>query len=130
MIHFHSSWGAGPSRPALFLLLFVLVLVGCRTGVNIALKDSSGINVGSISIEDSTWPIVSYFTGPTFNFWTREGLDQPVFLDATATMTNSTSALAIYQSTEDKAIAIRMGYGFTTNSVGLVASPPPLKEPL
>ena len=106
-------------RLAISLALLALVLVGCKTGVKIALKDSSGINVGSISVEDSTWPIVSYFTGPTFTFWAREDLDRPVFIDATATMTNSTSALAIYTSNESKNIDIKMGYGLT-NAVNAV----------
>lgn len=95
----------------------VAAAVGCKTGAVVTLKDSSGINVGSISFEESTWPIVSYFTGPTFRFWVRDGVTDSIEVRGSACLTNSTSAIGIYQSSEVKQLNIEANYDSKKNSV-------------
>lgn len=97
-------------KKVLFYTLVVVFFYGCKTGVSVSLKDSSGINVGSITFEESTWPIVSYRTGPDYRFWVREKSPGIITVDGFASLTNSTSALGIYQSDEGKAITIKMSY--------------------
>lgn len=95
---------------------------GCSTLVAVDLKDSSGVNVGSISLQDSSWPIVSYFTGPTYRFRVYEDFGGSVWLEGNAALTNSTSAVGIYESSESKNLEIKMG--FNTNAVEKVKNTP------
>ena len=95
------------------------LVLGCTTGVTVVLKDSSGVNVGSISFQESTWPIVSYFTGPIFRFWAREDFDGKMWVKGSASLTNTTSACGIYESTERKDLEIDMFYNMKTNEVAI-----------
>lgn len=105
----------------LLACLLFATLCGCSTLVAIDLKDSSGVNVGSISLQDSSWPVVSYFTGPTYRFRIYNGFDGSIWLEGNATLTNSTNAAGIYESSEAKNLEVRMG--FSTNLVGKAKSP-------
>ena len=97
-------------KNVIFYTLLAIFFYGCKTGVSVTLKDSSGINVGSIALEESTWPIVSYWTGPDYKFWVRDQTPGVITVDGVASLTNSTSALGIYQSSEAKNIKIKMSY--------------------
>lgn len=92
--------------------LSAIVIVGCSTGICITLNDSTGATVGNISIEEAVWPVLSIHTGPTFRYWmNKDSVDcaTNITLDASASITNSTSCLGIYNDNSTKSLSIKMG---------------------
>lgn len=82
------------------------IAAGCGTSTTIVLTDSTGVHVGTFEVADTPIPAVSYSTGPRFAAMTRKGSINGLYVDGSASITNETHALGIYDSFEVKHLRI------------------------
>ena len=91
------------------IVSLVAALCGCRSGLTVILTDSSAVTAGSYQVGETPIPAVSYNVGPRFLMRSQEGMSNLVLrLTAYATITNETSALGIYDSSEGKELKIKV----------------------
>ena len=101
-----------------------LAIAGCGTATTVVLTDSTGIHVGTFEVADTPIPAVSYSTGPRFAAMTRKESVNGIWAKGTATITNETHALGVYDSYEVKTLTVEAGlatYDGATNGVEKVA---------
>lgn len=88
---------------------FFAALCGCHSGLTVILTDSSAVTAGSYQVGETPIPAISYNVGPRFMMRSQDGMTNLVLrLTAYATITNETSALGIYDSSEAKELKIDM----------------------
>lgn len=83
------------------------IAAGCGTSTTIVLTDSTGVHVGTFEVADTPIPAVSYSTGPRFAAMTRKGSINGLYVDGSASITNETHALGIYDSYEVKNLRVK-----------------------
>ena len=83
-----------------------LAIAGCGTSTTIVLTDSTGVHVGTFEVADTPIPAVSYSTGPRFAAMTRKGSINGLYVSGSASITNETHALGIYDGYEVKTLRI------------------------
>lgn len=94
---------------SIIAIAMILALCGCYSGLTVVLTDSSNITAGTYQVGDTPIPAVSYNVGPRFMMRSQDGMTNIVLrLTAYATITNETSALGIYDSSEAKELKIDM----------------------
>lgn len=82
------------------------IAAGCGTSTTIVLTDSTGVHVGTFEVADTPIPAVSYSTGPRFAAMTRKGSINGLYVSGSASITNETHALGIYDSYEVKTLRV------------------------
>ena len=85
-----------------------LAVAGCGTATTVVLTDSTGIHVGTFEVADTPIPAVSYSTGPRFAAMTRKESVNGIWAKGTATITNETHALGVYDSYEVKTLTVEL----------------------
>ena len=107
---------------AFFGALVALCLVGCtHSGQIVRFEQRSNVGISSMDVGEYTIPIISISTGPSFTVYQREGQACVTKISGFATTTNTTSALGIYSSSENKSMEFK-GVVITnceTNNVGV-----------
>ena len=83
-----------------------LSIAGCGTSTTIVLTDSTGVHVGTFEVADTPIPAVSYSTGPRFVAMTRKGSINGLYVSGSASITNETHALGLYDSYEVKTLRV------------------------
>lgn len=84
----------------------LVITAGCGTSTTIVLTDSTGVHVGTFEVADTPIPAVSYSTGPRFAAMTRKGSINGLYVSGSASITNETHALGIYDSYEVKNLRV------------------------
>ena len=95
------------------IVSLVAALCGCRSGLTVILTDSSAVTAGTYQVGDTPIPAISYNVGPRYMLRAPEAFatNATLTISARATITNETSALGIYDSTEAKDIKIDLSLG-------------------
>ena len=91
---------------ALAIFAALAIAAGCGTSTTIVLTDSTGVHVGTFEVADTPIPAVSYSTGPRFAAMTRKGSINGLYVSGSASITNETHALGIYDSYEVKTLRV------------------------
>ena len=88
----------------MFTILLTMLVVGCHSGNVVRFEQRSNAGISSMEIGEYTIPIISISTGPSLSVF--QSKDTPCYVNIVgcATTTNTTSALGIYKSTEEKHI--------------------------
>lgn len=97
---------AGMAAAACAGVVLSALLTGCGNSVQIALTDSTGVHVGTFEVADTPIPAVSYSTGPRFFATTRKDCTAGFTVYGSASITNETHALGIYDSVEVKNLVL------------------------
>ena len=94
-------------------IAMILALCGCYSGLTVVLTDSSNITAGTYQVGDTPIPAISYNVGPRYMLRAPEAFatNANLTITAHATITNETSALGIYNSSEAKDLKIDMSLG-------------------
>lgn len=89
---------------SMFTILLTMFAVGCHSGNVVRFEQRSNAGISSMEIGEYTIPIISISTGPSLSVF--QSKDTPCYVNIVgyATTTNTTSALGIYKSTEEKRI--------------------------
>lgn len=100
----------------------IVFFCGCtHSGQIVRFEQRSNVGISSMDIGEYTIPIVSISTGPSLTVYQREGQACVAKISGFASTTNTTSALGIYSSSENKSMEFK-GVVITnceTNSVGV-----------
>lgn len=98
---------------SIIAIAMILALCGCYSGLTVVLTDSSAVTAGSYQVGETPIPAVSYNVGPRFMLRAPGAFatNATLTISAHATITNETSALGIYDSTEAKDLKIDMSLG-------------------
>ena len=83
-----------------------LAIAGCGTSTTIVLTDATGVHVGTFEVADTPIPAVSYSTGPRFAAMTRKGSINGLYVSGSASITNETHAVGIYEGYEVETLGI------------------------
>lgn len=90
---------------SMFAILLTMFAVGCHSGNVVRFEQRSNAGISSMEIGEYTIPIISISTGPSLSVFQSKDTPCYVKIIGCATTTNTTSALGIYKSTEEKHIS-------------------------
>lgn len=100
-----------------FVLFLALAACGCTTCVVVTLSGATATEVAKITYSDSTWPILSYFSGPRFKMRvTKDYVGGPIRVEGSASLTNRTWIAGVYESEECKDLEVK-AWACGTNDV-------------
>ena len=88
-----------------FLALGSLLFGGCSsipTGVRVVASSATATSLGNINWDTYTIPVFSVYTGPKTTIWVNRDYIALKSVAAEGIVTNTTSALGVYQAREQK----------------------------
>ena len=95
-----------------FLALFSL-LAGCSsipTGVRVVASSATATSLGNINWDTYTIPVFSVYTGPKTTIWVNRDYVALKSVAAEGIVTNTTSALGVYQAREQKRTRVELEF--------------------
>ena len=104
----------------LIAIAFALLCCGCtNSGQIVRFEQRSNVGISQMDIAEYSIPIISISTGPSFTVYQREGQACMTKISGFASTTNTTSALGLYNSSENKYMEFKgvVITNFETNSI-------------
>lgn len=94
------------------ILALATFLLACQCGCThsgqiVRFEQRSNVGISTVEIADYTIPVISISSGPSFTVYQREGQPCLTKISGFATTTNTTSALGIYNSSENKSMQFK-----------------------
>lgn len=109
----------------IIILSALLAIAGCKNAGNvIRLEQRSSAGITSITFAEYTFPVVSVSSGPSLYIWQTKDAECSIQLKGECITTNTTSALAIYNSSENKRMQFEGIVTARTNTIEAVSQEP------
>ena len=72
------------------------------------MSGATATEIAKITYSDSTWPVLSYFSGPRYKLrMTKDYNGGPVIVEGNASLTNKTWVAGVYESEECKKLEVK-----------------------
>lgn len=84
------------------LLLLVILFTGCKTGTSARFEQRKAIGVTSTNLGEWTVPVIALSEGPSATIFQSKDIGSIAVVEGSASTTNRTSALGIYECEERK----------------------------
>ena len=104
-----------------FLALGSLLFGGCSsipTGVRVVASSATATSLGNINWDTYTIPVFSVYTGPKTTIWVNRDYIALKSVAAEGIVTNTTSALGVYQAQEQKRTRVDIEFAPAKENAG------------
>ncbi len=104
-----------------FLALGSLLFGGCSsipTGVRVVASSATATSLGNINWDTYTIPVFSVYTGPKTTIWVNRDYIALKSVAAEGIVTNTTSALGVYQAREQKRTRVDIEFAPAKENAG------------